>query len=148
MQFAVETGQQEIFTRRWHLRVFDEPALLTSDAPVALHRSGPSGTPVPGVSTADAIYLPLGRRHLLSFERISDGSDSRITLNAKLGRAVLVNRLVAGQAERWIYHHPDDAHLLNGIELPGRPEFVTETARVSAAFDEVRVQKRVVRRKA
>lgn len=147
VQFAVTDGQEEIFTRAWHLRVFDEPALLTSDAPVVLHRSGPPGTPLPGIKTADAVYIPLGRRHLLSFESTSGDPNDRVTMNASPRRATLVNRLVAGQAERWIFHHPDDAHLLEGMELAPRPDFVTETVQVSVGADEVRVRKRVVRRK-
>ena len=99
------------------------------------------------MKTADAIYFPLDRRHLLSFERIHGDPDDRLTVNASPGRAAIVNRLVAGQAERWIYHHPDDSHLLDGIRLAPRPDFVTETVQVSASADEVRVRKRVVRRK-
>lgn len=148
VQFALTTGQEEIFTRAWHLRVFDEPALLTSDAPVVFHRSGPPGTPLPGIATADAIYFPVDRYHLLSFERTSGLADDKVILNANPGRAAVVNRLVAGQAERWIYHHPDDSQLLDDIQLADRPEFVTETVQMSTNTDEVRVRKRVVRRKA
>ena len=51
------------------------------------------------------------------------------------------------QSQRWIYHHPDDAHLLDGVELPDRPSFATEIDRVTHTEDEVRVRKRIVRRK-
>lgn len=149
-QYAIETTQPELFMRPWHLRVFDDPILLTSDAPVALRRAGPPGTPMPGVANADAIYWPVGRHHLLSFERRTPQGDripDKVTLNADPARGRLANRLIAGQAERWIFHHPADRPL-EGLNLPERPELVEETVQVIESANEIRVKKRFFRRQA
>lgn len=142
--FAVEHGLPELFKRTWHLRVFDESVLLTSDAPVALRTAGPPGSLMPGVANAQVIYWPIDRSHLLAFELPAGGADS-VSHHANTGRARLVNRLVAGQAERWIFHHPEDRPL-EGLELPDRQELVEETVRVVESSDEIRVTKRVARR--
>lgn len=148
MQHAIENTHPEILLRRWHLRVFDDPILLTSDAPVVLHRAGSPGTPIPGVVNADAIYWPVGRRHLLSFERRTpqEGfTPDKITLSAAPARARIVNGLVAGRAEKWIFHHPADRPL-EGLTLASRPELAEEVDRVIEASNEVRVRNRVFRR--
>lgn len=147
VQFAIENTQPELFERRWHLRVFDEPVLLTSDAPVATRLAGPPGTPVPGVATAQAIYWPIGRRHLLSFERIRRGEPTadKVTLGADPARGRVANRLIASQAEKWIFHHPED-HPLDGVEPLERPPLTEETVRVMESPDEIRVTTCVLRR--
>ena len=133
--------------RPWHLRVFDDPVLLTSDAPVAMRRAGPPGTPMPGIANADAVYWPVDRHHLLSFERPGSASADKVTLNADPSRARVANRLIAAQAEKWIFHHPDE-HPLKGLELPTRPELVEETLDVRQTMGELRVTTRVIRRHA
>lgn len=142
--FAVEYGLPELFERTWRLRVFDDPVLLTSDAPVALRTAGPAGTLTPGVANAEAIYWPIDRNHLLTFELPAGGPD-RVDLHANPGRARLVNQLVASQSERWIFHHPDDRPL-DGLELRPRSELVEETVRVVEGPEEIRVTKRLARR--
>lgn len=143
VEFAVEYGLPELFGRTWHLRVFDDPVLLTSDAPVTLRTAGPPGTLAPGVVNASAIYWPIDRRHLLAFE-LSNRVTDRVDIHADPRRAHMVNRLVAAQAERWIFHHPADRPL-DGLDLPPRPQLAEETVHVVAGRGEVRVTKRVGR---
>lgn len=148
VKYAIENTQPELFMRRWHLRVFDDPVLLTSDAPVAKRSTGPSGTPMPGVANADAIYWPVSRYHLLSFERRSSQDEmnpDQVTINANPGRGRIANSLVASQAEKWIFHHPADRPL-EALELPPRPELVDEAVAAIQTPDGIRVVNRVLRR--
>jgi hypothetical protein len=149
VQYAIETAHPELLNRRWHLRVFDDPVLLTSDAPVAMRTAGPPGTPVPGLANASDVYWPVGRHHLLSFERRTPQDEmatDRITVSADPARGRIANSLVAAQAEKWISHHPADRPLMH-LKLTARPESVEETVRVIQTPDAIRVTKRVLPRR-
>lgn len=146
LKFAHEFSQEELFMRTWHLRIFDEPILLTSDAPIAMRSAGPPGTPVPGIRTADAIYWPLDRQHLLAFERTESADGTRVTEHVPPGRAIKANALVASGAERWIVHHPDDDPL-RGLVIPERPEMTKETQSLLLPDGSVMEATRHLRRK-
>lgn len=137
---AYETALPELLRRAWRLRVFEQPVLLTSDEPVALWSPGPY---VPEIATADIYWWPIDRRHLLSMS--TRRVDEAVTA-APLSRARQVNQLVAQQADRWIYHHPEDDGLGDAV-LPPRERFVQETVDVTVTPTEVRELVHVVRRR-
>lgn len=129
IHLAVEEGIPELLSRSWHLRVFDEPVLLTSDAPIAMRSVSSPGDLAPALKTADAIYWPLDRHHVLSFERSVGKPKDKLTRDAPIGRAAKINASVAAEAERWIFHHPEDrpAGLEDIGALPPHPELVFDT---------------------
>jgi hypothetical protein len=138
LRFAIEFLMPDIFSRRWRLLEFDEPRLLTSDEPVALW--SPEGAPA-GVRNAPAIWLPLDRTHALGLvragaEKIVSGSPTR---------ARIINVAVAEQAERWIFHHPDDDPLAE-VALGPRRQLVDEVVDVVQEGDQVRELHRFVKR--
>jgi hypothetical protein len=53
------------------------------------------------------LWLPLDRGHALEFAM----SGAETVVPAPLKKAAKINLLVASQAERWIFHHPDDSPL-------------------------------------
>jgi hypothetical protein len=137
---AYEVALPEVLRRGWRLRVFERPVLLTSDEPVALWSPGPY---VPGIGTADTYWWPIDRHHLLS---MSTRRVDEVVADAPLSRARQVNQLVAQQAHRWIFQHPDDDGLGDAV-LPPRERFVRETVDVTVTPTEVRELVHVVRRR-
>ena len=129
------------FRRRVHLLRFKEPALLVSDEPVALWVRPDRNFDVDplGIASADAIYMPIDRRHTIAL--LLSGDDR--VINARLKRAEIINRLVASGSHRWIFQHPDDPPIEVG-DLIERPTWGVETLGAVAEGDEIRVQKRVV----
>lgn len=110
IRYALEDLAPTIFQRSWRLLTFPRPCLLTSDEPVALpiiEARGPANVP--------QLWLPLDRTHALELNL----SGSEQVVMAPLSKAAKINRLVASQAERWIFHHPDDEPL-QGLELTSR----------------------------
>jgi hypothetical protein len=130
------------FRRRVRLLRFEEPALLVSDEPVALWVRPDRELDVRplGIASADAIYMPVDRRHAIALLLSGD----EVVVDAKPKRAEIINRLVATGAHRWIFQHPDDAPIVVG-NLLERPKWGVETLGVVVADEEIRVQKRVVR---
>lgn len=141
LRVATDHALPEILSRDWRVKVFDEPILLTSDEPVVPWSPGPDGSTLPGLGNARTYWWPLDRHHLLS---MSQGGGEMIS-GAPLTRARQVNRLVAQNAHRWIYHHPQDEGLA-GAELPSPVRWVEETADVLLPDTEVRELRRPVRR--
>lgn len=137
---AYQMALPEVLRRSWRLRVFEQPVLLTGDEPVALWSSGPY---VPGIGTADTYWWPIDRRHLLSMS--TRRVDEAVTA-APLTRARKVNQLVAQQAHRWIFHHPEDEGLGVAV-LPPRERFAQETVDVTVTPTEVRELVHLVRRR-
>lgn len=118
IRHALEDIAPTIFLRSWRLLTFPRPCLLTSDEPVALpsiEARGPANVP--------QLWLPLDRTHALELNL--NGSEQVVM--APLSKAAKINRLVASQAERWIFHHPDDAPL-QGFELTSRMRLVERIA--------------------
>ena len=62
-----------------------------------------------------------------------------------LARARQVNLLVAAQAERWVFYHPDDEGL-GTAELPPRSRFVEELVDITVIGNEVHELFQVVKR--
>jgi hypothetical protein len=95
-----------------------------------------------GIASADAIYMPIDRRHAIA---LLLSGDERV-IDATPKRAEIINHLVASGAHRWIFQHPDDPPIDVG-NLLERPKWGVETLRAVAKGDEIRVQKRVVRQR-
>lgn len=130
------------FRRRVRLLRFAKPALLVSDEPVALwvRRDPDLGVSPLGIASADAVYMPIDRRHALA---LLLSGDERV-VDARPKRAETINRLVASGAHRWVFQHPDDPPIEVG-DLEERPRWGVETLGGVADGDEIRVQKRIVR---
>lgn len=142
LRFALKVATPQIYSRRWGVRVFDSPILLTSDEPVALWNPGAAVDPQPGVVNAEVIWWPVDRHHVMMFAK-APGEES--VKPSTLARARQVNLLVAAQAERWVFYHPDDEGL-GTAELPPRSRFVEELVDVSVIGNEVRELFQVVKR--
>ncbi len=116
VRLALEDIAPTIFIRRWRLLTFSRPCLLTSDEPVALpviERRGAANVP--------QLWLPLDRSHALEFAM----SGGETVVPAPLKKAAKINQLVASQAERWIFHHPNDSPL-EGLKLTSRMGLVEQ----------------------
>ncbi|MEU1550880.1 DUF4238 domain-containing protein [Nocardia sp. NPDC005745] len=108
----------------WNLIVGQEGSVLTSDEPVCWWK--PGNGPV-GFGSARVAWIPLSDRTILQIHDYDTAPDKLglPTLKTPAGREALirfVNREVAGQATRWIVHHPD-SQVLDGIDLPPRTEW-------------------------
>jgi hypothetical protein len=73
-----------------------------------------------GIVTAGTVVLPLDRRVLLLMGNIGD-DDAVWQGTTRLARDAI--ELVATNARRSVFHHPDDADILNGVELPQPREY-------------------------
>jgi hypothetical protein len=141
---ALQVLHPDLFLRR-RVRVlrFDQPVLLISDEPLAMwcRPDRDLYTDPPGISSADALYMPIDRRHSLALLRSGDEG----VVDAGPRRAEIINRLVARGAHRWIFQHPDDVPYEFG-DLDERPRLEVETLGMIAEADRLRVQSRIVRR--
>lgn len=129
--------------RRIRVLRFERPCLLISDEPVGLwaRPNRDASTHSLGIRTADAIWLPLDRTHsLVLLRRGSEG----IT-EGKIRRAMTINGVVAAQANRWIFQHPDDPPFDIG-SLPKPEMWIEDIQSVTRDGSEIRVQGQVVRR--
>lgn len=131
-----------LWQRRIRVIVFEEPRLITSDQPVVLW-GRPSRDlqrhPI-GVATADAIWMPLDRRHAVGL--LASGRE--VIVAGRPSRAQQINTAVASSARRWIYQHPDDP-LFDTSELRPQPPLVAEPVAVRDEGDQLRVRYRTVR---
>lgn len=115
-----------------HLRIyhFAEPALLTSDSPVAYWAAG-QGRAV-GIGNAMLTVAPINRQVAVAYSGTASSRGSIMAGTAL--RAQQINLAVADDARRWIFEHPDD-NLLPTLQVPtGRPQWKTEY--VASRIDE------------
>lgn len=127
--------------RRWEFIEPERVGVLTADEPVCWW--SPGDGPV-GYGNAPVVWLPLSRNLIL---QICDAKETNKSLG--LPRldgaggsdelASIVNREIAGQAERWIVHHPDDSPL-DSVQIPTRTEWTNELIDVSVDGNQVREQ--------
>lgn len=113
--------------RHWQLVRFTRKALLTGDCPVTLV-SRPDGSDyAPGLAQAAAICVPLSRRVALlmlgpSDEMLKAGPPPRGSLDDTIapsaGLARAVNWSTIHGARRWVFHHPEDASVVDAFVLP------------------------------
>jgi hypothetical protein len=130
LRLALESIMPLVFCRHWRLLDFGQPLLLTGDEPVAVLR--PEGETT-GIADSRAIWLPLDRQHALALTRT--GTEQIVPSGPV--RASQVNLIVAAQAERWIFHHPDDRPLA-GMEIGPRTRIVDEVVGRRIEGDTVR----------
>lgn len=135
LRFGIEVVQPRLYFAAWEIWTFDEPLLLTSDAPVApWSPPRPDGLPV-GIADARHVYLPLDRSTVLVVtDRAQDAVADRVVRQTSAALAARVNRAVASGAYRWIYHHPDDRPL-DGLRVGPRQRWTTEQASRDDAGD-------------
>lgn len=111
----------------WEVIEAPSVAVLTGDEPVCWWAPGDS--PV-GYFNAKVIWMPLSRDLVL---QLTDSETDLAALGlpdleTPAGRdelVALVNREIAGQAERWIVHHPD-TDPLEGLDIPKRTRWVNQ----------------------
>ena len=123
---------------------FIEPrttAVLTSDEPVCWW--APGDEPF-GYGNAKIVWLPLSRGVVLQMRQAGESNESLglPALDSIEGHnelALIVNREVASQAQRWIVHHPDDRPL-DDLEILPRTQWVNERVGVSHEGNFVREQ--------
>lgn len=130
-------------TRRIRVLRFPEPLLVTSDQPIAMWarpKRDMEAAPL-GLGTADAIWMPLDRRHALALLRT--GHEGIIESTRR--RAEQINLAVATSAERWIFQHPRD-HPIDVSTLPQPAHWKLEMQSVSRYGDTLRVLNRIVKR--
>lgn len=114
IQNAIEVIAPTLFERRWRLLEFPKSCLLVSDEPVAV-----PAIVGKGAANVPQLWFPLDRRRALEFAL--RGSERHV--EAPMSKARKINSLVATQAERWIFHHPDD-NPLPGLPVGGRTQLV------------------------
>lgn len=141
ISIAVQAIMPLLWQRTWRLLEFGKPMLLTSDEPVAVLQSDGVTTGISEIADARAIWLPLDRQHALAFtltgtERVVPSGPTR---------ARKINWIVATQAHRWIFHHPDDNPLI-GLELGPRTMVADEVVSVRREGNTIRELHRLVRR--
>jgi hypothetical protein len=141
LQYAIEAVMPSLWGRIWRLLDFGQPVLLTSDEPVAILQ--PEGKPA-GPGNSPAIWLPLDRQRALA---LTTRGEEQV-VKSGLTRARQINSIVASQAERWIFHHPDDAHLLLDLDLGPRMQMVDEVVSVRQVDGTIRERHRIVKRHA
>jgi hypothetical protein len=125
LQAALETLTPRLLDRSPRLYVFDDPALVISDAPVGCW--APGRDRAVGMGNAALVVLPLSRHVALAY----GSGDANPVRQGTAARARQINHVVADGAMRWIYEHPDD-DLISKIELPpDRPKWVTERVSVT-----------------
>lgn len=105
--------------QQWSLDVFDKASLITSDHPVLLipHKEQPRWMGV-GLATAAGWAVPLTRRLALVTNASPGGPDTRPQGFDMRPLAHMLNKGVAAQAQKSVFHHPGDASLLDGVLLP------------------------------
>ena len=143
LQLALDSIMPLLWQRTWRLLEFGEPMLLTSDEPVAVFRPEDNTAGIAGIADSRAIWLPLDRQHALAFTLT--GAEQVVPSGPT--RARQINSIVATQARRWIFHHPDD-NPLAGLELGPRMVVVDEVVGVRREGDTIRELHRLVRRPA
>jgi hypothetical protein len=122
------------------LYVFEEPSLVLSDAPVVSWAPG-EGRAV-GIGNAHLIFMPLSRTVALAY---GQKAERPVCAGTRI-RARQINKLIADDATRWVYEHPDD-DLVAKIEVPAeRPKWATELLSVKETTRERRELWQHVRR--
>ncbi|APE33887.1 hypothetical protein BOX37_07790 [Nocardia mangyaensis] len=125
----------------WSLIVGRPGSVLTSDEPIVWW--SPGDDPV-GFGSARVMWFPLSDRVILQIrDTTADpeklGLPNSATQEDRDSLIRFINREVAGQATRWIVHHPD-AQPLDGIDLPARTEWRTQLVDQSVDGNVVREQ--------
>jgi hypothetical protein len=141
LRMAVEQIMGHLYFRSWRLLRFPDDLLLISDSPVGMWTPVPPSADCPsgqdfavGVANASIVCLPLNRRTALAMT-MHKGPDKVIESGST--RARQINMALVHDAQRWIYHHPDD-HPLDGIDIPEPAVFTDEIVAVRDSSDGTR----------
>jgi hypothetical protein len=136
---AVEQIMGHLYFRSWRLPRFPADLLLISDSPVGMWTPVPPSADCPsgqdfavGVANASIVCLPLNRRTALAMT-MHKGPDKAIDSGPT--RARQINMALVHDAQRWIYHNPDDRHL-DGIDIPEPAVFTDEIVAVNACRED------------
>jgi hypothetical protein len=124
LPMAFEQLAPRLFGATWQVFRYEQPDVVGSDEGVGLWaRPGRDLRREPlAIGTADAVYFPLGARHILQMTRSSlnegivDGSPTKLSHS---------NNAVASAAHRWIFTHPDNA-AIRDITIRPRPRMRRE----------------------
>lgn len=103
-----------IWNSSWILFTFERRSLLTSDTPVFLlpQEDHPEWSGL-GLLNAAGWLVPLGRRLALNISYSPEFGD--VVLPGSTSMASIFNRTSIDSARQFIYYHPDDGHLVDGI---------------------------------
>jgi hypothetical protein len=105
----------QFLRRGWNFVRFNRKAMITTDTPVVLlHGPGQDHGLPAGLATAGGILVPLDRRAALVMAE-PGGQDYQIAGTTSLSKTL--NQLLADDARRAVFHHPDDDPL-QGLTLP------------------------------
>jgi hypothetical protein len=114
-------GERLADNMEWSLLLSDTVPVLTSDEPVCWWSPGEG--PV-GYATANIVWFPLNPQVVLQlrdrgFDYEALGLPSLATVAGRDEIVRVVNSHIAGQAHRWVIHHPDD-HPLEELQMAPR----------------------------
>ncbi|MEU3691938.1 DUF4238 domain-containing protein [Streptomyces narbonensis] len=110
MSNLIPRTARHFFSLPWGLIRFSRKALITADDPVVLNpRDGASPYEGVGLATAESFLVPLDRRVALVINNTLDVDDYEIEPTAFMANQI--NQMVALNAHRAIFHHPDDRPL-------------------------------------
>lgn len=136
LSYGLEQLHPMLFAMR-RLNVFatESPVFLTSDQPTVLWARPDRDLEMNplGVATADAVWMPFDRQHLLSPEPVDapwpSGPENIVEQ---------VNEYVAAAASKWIFQHPEDRPIDVSL-LPERPQWEADVVDVRQEGDDLRV---------
>jgi hypothetical protein len=113
LRAALRDTLPHLLHRSWRILRFESPCLLTSDHPFGYWSPANKRISL-GIGNAPVVYYPLDRTSALAMHLRSRTEEfARV---AGFTRAHQINALVASEASKWIFHHPDDRPL-EGIDL-------------------------------
>lgn len=126
-----DLGERLADNMRWALIASDKVRVLTSDEPVCWW--APGDGPV-GYGSAKVVWLPLSPQVILQLHDANTTPDALGLPPAATGKGRdelcrRVNSEVAGQANRWIVHHPNDRPL-DGLKVAPRTAWGDELVSV------------------
>ena len=108
---------KRIWNSSWILFTFERRSLLTSDTPVYLlpQEYHPEWSGL-GLRHAAGWLIPAGRRVALNISYSPAFGD--IALPGSTSVASMFNRTAIDSARQFIYYHPEDGHLVEGVTRP------------------------------
>jgi hypothetical protein len=118
LQFTtIEPARRNFWSRQWRVLQWEQPCLLTCDAPGVLGppSEGNQWGPVSGIATAERILYPLDRRSLLMLDTTAERD--RVEAGPPPALALDANRIVADHAHELIFVHPEQAEVLGALDL-------------------------------
>ncbi|MBN8609129.1 MAG: DUF4238 domain-containing protein [Deltaproteobacteria bacterium] len=116
---SAEEFVRYFFMRRWTILRSRSP-FVTCDRPIVLYQAPETrrtGVGV-GLATADVILYPVDRYCALAMRHpAQDHKEGVVDVSAE--QVAALNKSIAHSADRWVFHHPDDAPFATS-PLPGR----------------------------